>query len=37
MMGIMIFMTALALLGNLLADFCYVLFDRRVTVGRGMR
>ena len=37
MMGIMIFMTAVALLGNLLADFCYVLFDRRVTAGRGMR
>ena len=37
MMGIMIFMTAVALLGNLLADFCYVLFDRRVTLGRGAR
>ena len=37
MMGIMIFMTAVALVGNLLADFCYVLFDRRVTIGKGMR
>ncbi len=34
MMGIMIFMTAVALAGNLIADFCYVLFDRRVTLGR---
>ena len=35
MMGIMIFMTAVALAGNLIADFCYGLFDRRVTVGKG--
>ena len=34
MMGIMIFMTAVALAGNLIADFCYVLFDRRVTMGK---
>ncbi len=34
MMGIMIFMTAVALVGNLIADFCYVLFDRRVTMGK---
>ena len=37
MMGIMIFMTAVALAGNLIADFCYVLFDRRVTMGRVRR
>ena len=37
MMGIMIFMTAVALAGNLIADFCYVLFDRRVTMGKDVR
>ena len=37
MMGIMIFMTAVALVGNLIADFCYVLFDRRVTMGKDLR
>ena len=37
MMGIMIFMTAVALAGNLIADFCYVLFDRRVTMGKDAR
>ena len=32
MMGIMIFMAAVALLGNLITDLCLGLLDPRVTV-----
>ena len=34
MMGIMIFMASVALVGNLLADFCYGLLDKRVTLEK---
>lgn len=33
MMGIMIFISAIALLGNLIADLCYSLLDPRITMG----
>lgn len=33
MMGIMIFMSAFALVANLITDFCYSLLDPRVTLG----
>ena len=33
MMGIMIFMSAFALVANLLTDFVYSLLDPRVTLG----
>ena len=33
MMGIMIFMSAFALVANLLTDFVYSMLDPRVTLG----
>ena len=35
MMGIMLFMSAFALVANLVTDLCYCLLDPRVTVGGG--
>ena len=35
MMGIMIFMSGLALLANLVTDLCYGLLDPRVTLGES--
>ena len=37
MMGIMLFMSAFALVANLVTDLCYCLLDPRVTVGGGRR
>lgn len=37
MMGIMLFLSGVALLGNLITDLCYSLLDPRVTVGGGRR
>lgn len=37
MMGIMLFLSTVALLGNLITDLCYSLLDPRVTVGGGRR
>lgn len=37
MMGIMLFMSAFALVANLVTDLCYSLLDPRVTVGGGRR
>ncbi len=37
MMGIMLFMSAFALVANLITDLCYCLLDPRVTVDGGRR
>jgi ABC-type dipeptide/oligopeptide/nickel transport system permease component len=35
MMGIMIFLSAFALIANLVTDLCYSLLDPRVKLGGG--